>query len=182
MEDNTFALEIPDGAMSEETRSRNSLRFGDDEPQLEADHRPQQERFEESPSESDESESDDGPQEDTEPGPKQPQPSVNPAAKKIRVRKVSKVSRHGISYQSLPKATIRKLAAGFLRSSAGSKAKVTKDALDAITQSTDWYFEQLSEDLGTYASHANRKTIDETDVTMLMKRYDIWPLQLLAFF
>lgn len=175
MEDNTFALEIPADAMSEETRTRNSLRHHDDGTQPESNDRPQRPLPEESQSESDESESDDGPQEHTEPRPKQPQASIKPVAKQNRARKVSKVSRHGISYQSLPKTTIRKLAAGFIRSSAGSKAKITKDTLDAITQSSDWYFEQLSEDLGTYATHAGRKTIDETDVTMLMKRYDRGP-------
>jgi hypothetical protein len=37
-------------------------------------------------------------------------------------------------------------------------------------QASDWFFEQLGEDLQAYAKHAGRKTIDESDVLTLMKR------------
>ncbi len=37
---------------------------------------------------------------------------------------------------------------------------VTKEVLEAIMQASDWFFEQLSGDLGTYAKHACRRTID----------------------
>jgi len=36
---------------------------------------------------------------------------------------------------------------------------------------SDWFFEQVSDDLGAYSKHAGRKTIDESDVVTLMARY-----------
>lgn len=84
--------------------------------------------------------------------------------------KVVKVSRYGIEYPSLPPAVVRRLAQNFARAS-GVKGKITADAMKAIMQASDWFFEQLGEDLQAYARHAGRKTIDESDVLTLMKRY-----------
>ncbi|KAL2149884.1 hypothetical protein VTH82DRAFT_7560 [Thermothelomyces myriococcoides] len=83
--------------------------------------------------------------------------------------KVVKVSRYGIEYPSLPPAVVRRLAQNFARAS-GVKGKITADAMKAIMQASDWFFEQLGEDLQAYARHAGRKTIDESDVLTLMKR------------
>ncbi|CZR58404.1 uncharacterized protein PAC_08296 [Phialocephala subalpina] len=88
--------------------------------------------------------------------------------KNARKKKV-KVSRHGIQYPSLPAGVVKKLATSFART-AGSKAKINKEALDAIMQASDWFFEQVSDDLGAYAKHAGRKTIDESDIVTLMAR------------
>ncbi|KAK3996498.1 centromere protein T [Cladorrhinum sp. PSN332] len=80
------------------------------------------------------------------------------------------ISKHGIEYPSLPPAVVKRLAQNFAKTS-GAKGKVTPDAMAAIMQASEWYFEQLGEDLGAYAKHAGRKTIDESDVLTLMKRY-----------
>jgi histone H3/H4 len=86
-------------------------------------------------------------------------------------KRAIKVSRYGIQYNSLPVGVVKKMATTFLRTSGFSKANLNKDTLEAIMQASDWFFEQVSEDLGTYAEHAGRKkTIDETDVITLMKR------------
>ncbi|GME66518.1 hypothetical protein GTA08_BOTSDO02218 [Neofusicoccum parvum] len=45
-----------------------------------------------------------------------------------------------------------------------------KDTLDAISQASDWFFEQVGEDLASYAEHAGRKTIEDADVVALMSR------------
>ena len=90
---------------------------------------------------------------------------------KSRSAKARKVSRHGIAYPSLPPSVVTKLASTFARTSGMNKAKISKEALEAISQASDWFFEQLGDDLGTYAKHAGRQTIDETDVIALMKRY-----------
>ncbi|KAF2460271.1 centromere kinetochore component CENP-T-domain-containing protein [Lineolata rhizophorae] len=82
-----------------------------------------------------------------------------------------RISKHGIEYPLLPSSVVRKLATSMIRSSGSSNAKLSKDTLDAIMQATDWFFEQASEDLGKYAQHAGRKTIDESDVITLMKRH-----------
>jgi histone H3/H4 len=88
-------------------------------------------------------------------------------------RKLLKFSRHGIPYPSLPAGVVKKLATTFARSSGHSKTRINKDCLSAIMQASEWFFEQAGDDLGTYAEHAGRKTIDETDIITLMKRYII---------
>ncbi|KAI9819198.1 MAG: hypothetical protein M1827_007354 [Pycnora praestabilis] len=85
-------------------------------------------------------------------------------------KKEFKLSRHGTQYTSLPTGVIKKLASKLAQSSGNGKAKLRKDTLAAIVQATDWFFEQVSDDLGTYAGHAARKTIEESDVITLMKR------------
>lgn len=103
------------------------------------------------------------------PAPKvRPQNQANKSA--TRARKELKVSRHGIEYPSLPPTVIKRLASTFSRSYGGT-GKLNKDTLTAISQTSDWFFEQISEDLSAYADHAGRKTIEESDVITLMKRY-----------
>lgn len=98
--------------------------------------------------------------------------ALHPQGKGIRSknRKEQKVSRYGIPYPSLPTGVVKKLATTFARSSGNGKSKLNKDTVAAIMQATDWFFEQIGDDLGTYAKHAGRKTIDETDIVTLMKR------------
>jgi len=100
----------------------------------------------------------------------QKEPRHKGAGSQIRDSKVQKLSRHGIAYPSLPAGVVKKVASSFARLSGNSKGKLDREALGAIMQASDWYLEQLADDLGTYAKHAGRKTIDETDVVTLMKR------------
>ena len=99
--------------------------------------------------------------------------ALGPQGNKTRTKKSKeqKVSRHGIPYPSLPVAVVKKLAATFARSSGNGKSKIDKDTMAAIMQATDWFLEQVADDLGTYAKHARRRTIDESDVITLMKRF-----------
>lgn len=97
-----------------------------------------------------------------------PQTQANKSA--TRTRKELKVSRHGIEYPSLPPTVVKRLASTFARSYGGT-GKLNKETLTAISQTSDWFFEQISEDLSAYADHAGRKTIEENDVITLMKRY-----------
>ncbi|KAH8667431.1 centromere kinetochore component CENP-T-domain-containing protein [Tricladium varicosporioides] len=85
-------------------------------------------------------------------------------------KKHIKVSKHGIQYRSLPSGVVKKLATTYARIAGNSKAKLNKETLDAIIQASDWFFEQISDDLGAYAKHAGRKTIEESDVVTLMAR------------
>ncbi|KAI9813506.1 MAG: hypothetical protein M1832_006304 [Thelocarpon impressellum] len=90
----------------------------------------------------------------------------------LKAKKTLKRSRHGIEYPSLPAGVIKHLATTFARSSGGNgRSKLGKDTLAAITQASDWFFEQVADDAGTYAAHAGRKTVEEVDVVTLMKRY-----------
>ena len=96
---------------------------------------------------------------------------VNEQQRKVSRKKRVKVSKYGIQYPSLPAGVVKKLATTFARTAGNSKAKVNKDSLEAIMQASDWFFEQVSDDLGAYARHAGRKTIDESDIVTLMARY-----------
>ena len=95
--------------------------------------------------------------------------------KTIRKKRYLKMSKHGIEYPSLPFGVVKKLATTFARTAGSSKAKISKETLEAIMQASDWFFEQVSDDLGAYSKHAGRKTIDESDIVTLMARYESYP-------
>lgn len=90
--------------------------------------------------------------------------------KKPRVARALKASRRGIQYPPLPTGVIKSLSSTLARSAGPRKTNISKDSLGAIMDASDWFFEQLSEDLGTYAKHAGRRKIDERDVSTIMKR------------
>ena len=105
---------------------------------------------------------------------------LNAQQRKTVRKKKLKVSKHGIQYPSLPAGVVKKLATTFARTAGNGKAKINQGALDAIMQASDWFFEQVSDDLGAYAHHAGRKTIDESDIVTLMARYVGAPARLLT--
>ncbi|KAF3050771.1 hypothetical protein E8E11_010142 [Didymella keratinophila] len=84
-------------------------------------------------------------------------------------RKELKLSKIGLDYPSFPAAPVKKLALSFMKSQ-GSKAQLNKDALAALVQTTDDFFEQIGIDLAAYAQHAGRRMIEESDVLALMRR------------
>jgi histone H3/H4 len=88
-------------------------------------------------------------------------------------KKRKRISQHGIEYPSLPPAFVKRVAQTALQSSGLSNQRLSAETLDALIQSSEWFFEQLGDDLGAYADHAKRKTIEESDVFTLMKRYVI---------
>lgn len=91
-------------------------------------------------------------------------------APKLR-KKTKRISKYGIEYPPLPPAFVKRVAQTSLQSSGLSNSKVSADTLTALTQASEWFFEQLGDDLGAYANHAKRKTIEESDVVTLMRRY-----------
>lgn len=82
-----------------------------------------------------------------------------------------KLSKYNVEYPSLPPAVVKRLANTFAKSSGISKTKISPDTLAEIQRASDWFFEQLGDDLSAYAKHAKRKTIDESDMLTLMRRY-----------
>lgn len=90
-----------------------------------------------------------------------------------RASRLMKKSRDGVPYPSFPAGTTKKIASTFARSLGSKSTTIDKETLDAITEATDQYFEQLSNDLGVFANHARRKKIDESDVIAVMRRYVI---------
>ncbi|KAK2010101.1 hypothetical protein LZ32DRAFT_390385 [Colletotrichum eremochloae] len=81
-----------------------------------------------------------------------------------------KLSKYNMEYPSLPPAVVKRLANTFARSSGISNTKIGPEALAEIQRASDWFFEQLGDDLSAYARHAKRKTIDESDMLTLMRR------------
>ncbi|KAB2580471.1 hypothetical protein BFW01_g3515 [Lasiodiplodia theobromae] len=102
--------------------------------------------------------------------PRSASPSSRPKKQTTARRKSLKVSRYGTPYPSLPSSVTKRLATSFARLHSGPTTKLSKDTLDAISQASDWFFEQIGEDLASYAEHAGRKTIEEADVLTLMNR------------
>ena len=96
--------------------------------------------------------------------------NVRKSASKLRVRKALKTSRRGSSYPSLPTGVVKNLSSAFAKSVSLSKTNIGKESLAAIMEASDWFFEQIGEDLGVYAEHAGRKKIDERDVSTAMRR------------
>ena len=99
---------------------------------------------------------------------------------KVREKKarVLKISRHGISYPSLPSGVTKRIASTCSRAMGIKRSSISKESLKAIMEASDRYFEQFSEDLGVFAHHAGRKKIEESDVIAVMKRCVIMGLML----
>ncbi|KAL1916401.1 uncharacterized protein VTP21DRAFT_5592 [Calcarisporiella thermophila] len=95
-----------------------------------------------------------------------PAPTAVPGKKprKPRAKKQKRFSAAGYEVPNLPNNLIKQILSTFAR------GKISKDALDAVIEGSHLYFEQLSEDLSVYSQHAGRKTIEDDDVLMLMRR------------
>jgi len=93
------------------------------------------------------------------------------AWKKRQKKRGIKVSKYGIEYPALPAGVVKRLAQTFAQTSGVGNAKISPDTLKMISQASDWFFEQLGDDLQAYAKHAGRKVIDESDMLTLMRRY-----------
>ncbi len=88
----------------------------------------------------------------------------------MREPRSMKKSRDRVPYPSFPAGITKKIASIFALSLGNKSTTIDKDVLEAIDKATDQYFEQLSNDLGTFANHAGRKKIDESDVIAVMRR------------
>lgn len=86
-------------------------------------------------------------------------------------KKQKRISKHGVEYPALPPSFVKRVAQTALQSSGLGNQRISPDTLEALSQASEWFFEQLGDDLGAYANHAKRKTIEESDVFTLMKRY-----------
>jgi histone H3/H4 len=88
---------------------------------------------------------------------------------KARLKR-KRISRFGVEYPPLPPSFVKKVAQTALQSSGLSNPRISADTLTALTQASEWFFEQLGDDLAAYSDHARRKTIEESDVVTLMRR------------
>lgn len=94
---------------------------------------------------------------------------TNPSST-TKAAKPTKRSRDGSPYPYFPTGITKKIASNFARSRGSKLTIIGNETLEAITEATDQYFEQLSNDLGVFATHARRKKINESDVVAVMKR------------
>ncbi|ROT37667.1 hypothetical protein SODALDRAFT_279690 [Sodiomyces alkalinus F11] len=81
-----------------------------------------------------------------------------------------RVSKHGRPYPPFPSTVVKRVAEQFARTSGIANPRINKDTLAALQQASDWFFEQVSEDLSVYAAHAGRKVINESDMELVMRR------------
>ncbi|EPE04453.1 histone-fold domain containing protein [Ophiostoma piceae UAMH 11346] len=95
---------------------------------------------------------------------KEPERASGPRVKRL------KLSANGIPYPSLPAGVIKRIAQTFAQSSGAGRAKLSTETVAALSTASDYFFEQVGVDLQRYAKHAGRKTIDESDMLLLMRR------------
>ncbi|KIW99784.1 uncharacterized protein Z518_10712 [Rhinocladiella mackenziei CBS 650.93] len=86
-------------------------------------------------------------------------------------RKKLKMTRHGLTVPSLPSSLIKRVAIEAQARLGNRRPKLGRDHMKALEQATEWFFEQVGEDLEAYSDHARRKKlVDSRDVLMLMQR------------
>lgn len=95
--------------------------------------------------------------------------SVEPKRKR-KLKPGWRMSKHGIECPQFPPTTVKRVAEQFARTSGIANPRIGKDTLAALQQASDWFYEQVSEDLAAFATHAGRKTINESDMELVMKR------------
>ncbi|KIW13313.1 hypothetical protein PV08_08501 [Exophiala spinifera] len=96
-----------------------------------------------------------------------PELSLAPQNRRKRV----KMTRHGEMVPGLPASLMKRVAIDAQARLGNRKPKLGKDHMKALEQATEWFFEQIGEDLAAYSNHARRKKrVDRSDVLMLMQR------------
>uniref|UniRef100_A0A8W8KC89 CENP-T/Histone H4 histone fold domain-containing protein n=1 Tax=Magallana gigas TaxID=29159 RepID=A0A8W8KC89_MAGGI len=98
-----------------------------------------------------------------------PQPLVTQPVKDKQTNRSKATKKPRVKVQSLtlPAVTIRQTFNHFC------KMRVDKDTLPELVKITDEYFDRVAQDLEAFAHHAGRKTIDERDAELLLKRQKI---------
>jgi histone H3/H4 len=107
-----------------------------------------------------------------------PHPSTRPlteieaaAPSRRPCRRRLKLTRKGNTVPALPSSLIKRVAINAMTRIGKKKPTINRESLVALEQATEWFFEQVGEDLEAYSDHAKRrKRIDDTDVVTLMKR------------
>jgi len=98
-----------------------------------------------------------------------PDPLAQARAARRPATREMRVSKHGTEYPALPAKLVKSVAQNLARQHSGN-GKIGKDALLALQQASEWFFEQCVEDVAVFADHAGRRTVDEADVVALMRR------------
>jgi histone H3/H4 len=94
--------------------------------------------------------------------------AAQPASKR---GKKLKMTSQGALVPSIPASLIRRIATETALRSGRRRPQLGKDHIKALEQATEWFFEQVGEDLSAYAEHARRKKkIKSSDAETLMRR------------
>lgn len=97
--------------------------------------------------------------------------SVAATASSTRPRKRLKVNQRGNMVPALPSSLIKRIVNDSQQKANKRKVALGKEHMQALEQATEWYFEQVGEDLEAFSSHGRRKKrIDDDDVLLLMRR------------
>ena len=99
------------------------------------------------------------------------QHGIKNAASRVPRKKRTKLTRHGTVVPALPSSLIKRLATEAMTKKGRKKPRLDRASVVALEQATEWFFEQVGEDLAAYSNHAGRKkTVDASDVVTLFKR------------
>lgn len=86
-------------------------------------------------------------------------------------RKKLRLTTKGNTVPTLPSSLIKRVAIDSMTRPGKRRPTIARDSLVALEQATEWFFEQVGEDLEAYSDHAKRrKRIEDADVVALMKR------------
>jgi histone H3/H4 len=86
-------------------------------------------------------------------------------------RKRVKLTRHGVAIPALPSKLVKRIAIESMTRQGQRKPTIDRASLKALEQATEWFFEQIGEDLEAYSNHAGRtKRVDASDVVTLIRR------------
>lgn len=93
------------------------------------------------------------------------------ATARARPKKKLKMNRRGNLVPALPSSLIKRIVHESQEKAGKRKTTLGKDHMKALEQATEWFFEQVSEDLEAYSQHGRRKKrVSEDDVLLLMSR------------
>lgn len=87
-----------------------------------------------------------------------------------RRRKRLKLTKHNIAVPCLPTSLIKRVAMQTQLDLNRKRPAFGKDHVAALEQATEWFFEQIGEDLAAFAEHGRKKRVDASDALLLIKR------------
>ena len=103
-----------------------------------------------------------------------PATETSPSRPPAQRRKKLKATRHGTLVPSLPSSLIKRVAIEAQARLGNRRPQLGRDHMKALEQATEWFFEQVGDDLKAFSDHARRKKrVDPSDVLMLMRRQRI---------
>lgn len=79
-------------------------------------------------------------------------------------------SNHENGIIPIPAVIVKRVASRFSKRPNKFKTLLGRESIEVIIQASNSFFEQLGADLSAFAQHANRNSIDESDIIIVMKR------------